>query len=137
MVQTTPSTRPMSGWVGWIYFASTLMLIVGGLQIVAGLMALFREGFYITSGGGLVIWDYDTWGWVHLGIGALLIVTAIAVLSGRTWARVLASLIVVINAIGNIAFLPTYPLWSIVALVIDGLVLYALTVHGRELRTSY
>jgi len=60
-----------------------------------------------------------------------------ALASGRTWARVLASLIVVLNAIGNLAFLPAYPFWSIIALILDGLVLYAITVHGREVRADY
>jgi hypothetical protein len=30
--------------------------------------------------------------------------------------------------------LPAYPVWSIIALIIDLFIIYALTVHGGELR---
>ncbi len=89
--------RDTTGWVGWIYFASTMLLIVGGLQIVAGLVALLNHGFYLLTEQGLVVWNYATWGWIHLAVGALLIIAALAVMNGRTWARVLASLIVVLS----------------------------------------
>jgi len=126
-----------TGWVGWIFFVSMMMLIIGGLQVISGLLAIFRHGFYVVGTHGLVVWNYTTWGWLELIIGILLIIIGLSVISGSTWARVLASIIVVINAIGNLAFLPAYPIWSIIALIIDGLVLYALTVHGREVREDY
>ncbi len=127
----------VTGWVGWVYFASMMMLIVGGLQVISGLLALVRHTFYAVGSRGLVVWNYTTWGWLELTVGILLIIIGLSVMSGRTWARVFASLIVVINAIGNLAFLPAYPIWSIIALIIDGFVLYALTVHGREVREDY
>jgi len=126
-----------TGWIGWIYFASMMMLIIGGLQIISGLLGIFRHGFFVVGTHGLVVWNYTAWGWIELIIGILLIIIGLSVISGSTWARVLASIIVVINAIGNLAFLPAYPIWSIIALIIDGFVLYALTVHGREVREDY
>lgn len=133
----TQKHNEATGWVGWIYFASMMMLIIGGLQIISGLVALFRNTFYVVGSSGLVVWNYTTWGWVQIIIGILLVVTGLSITSGRTWARVVGSLVVVINAIGNIAFLPAYPIWSVIALIIDGFVLYALTVHGREVAAEY
>ena len=98
----------VTGWVGWVYFASMMMLILGGLQALAGLVALFRKTFYVTP-HGLVVWNYTTWGWINLILGILIVATGMALTSGRTWARVIASLVVVLNAIGNLAFLPAYP----------------------------
>jgi len=129
--------REVTGWIGWIYFASMMMLILGGLQAISGLVALFRHSFYATTAHGLVVWNYTTWGWINLIIGILVVITGMALASGRTWARVVASLIVVLNAIDNLVFLPAYPIWSIIALIIDGFVLYALTVHGREVAKDY
>jgi len=126
----------VTGWVGWVYFASMMMLILGGLQALAGLVALFRKTFYV-SPHGLIVWNYTAWGWINIILGILIALAGMALASGRTWARVLASLIVVLNAIGNLAFLPAYPFWSIIALILDGLVLYAITVHGREVRADY
>jgi hypothetical protein len=114
-----------------------MMLILGGLQAVSGLVALFRHNFFMTTAHGLVVWNYTTWGWINLILGVLVVITGLAVAGGRTWARIIASLLVVLNAIDNLAFLPAYPIWSIIALIIDGLVLYALTVHGHEVADNY
>ncbi len=131
MAQTQGET---TGWVGWIYFASMIMLILGGLQALAGLVALFRKAFYVAPHAthGLIVWNYAAWGWINIVLGILVFMVGLALVSGRTWARIAASFIVVVNAIGNLAFLSAYPLWSIIALIIDGFVLYAITVHGRE-----
>lgn len=126
----------VTGWVGWIYFASMMMLIVGGLDILAGIVGLFHKEFYVaTQNGGWVVFNnYTAWGWINIIYGVILLLGALSVTSGKMWARIFASLLVVGNAIANLAFLPAYPLWSILGLIVNGLVLYALTVHGGELR---
>lgn len=126
-----------TGWVGWIYFASMMLLILGGLQIISGLVALFNKSFYLIGDSGLVVWNYAAWGWIHLVMGIIIVLTGTAVVTGKTWARVIASLIVVIVAIDNITFFPAYPIWSTIALIICAFVLYAITVHGRELAEDY
>jgi len=129
--------KGVTGWVGWIYFASMMMLILGILQAISGLVAIFHHGFYVAGPHGLIVWNYTTWGWINLILGILVAITGMAVASGRTWARVVASIFIVINAIDNIAFLPAYPIWSIIALIVDALVLYAITVHGGEVAEEY
>jgi hypothetical protein len=39
-----------------------------------------------------------------------------------------------LSAVVNIAFLSAYPIWSTIMITIDILVIWALTVHGSELR---
>lgn len=127
--------REATGWVGWVYFAGMMMLILGGLQILAGLVALVHKTFYVTANNGWIVFNnYTTWGWINILIGLFVVLAGLAVMGGSLWGRIVASLIVVMNAISNLAFLPAYPIWSIIALVIDGFVLYALTVHGGELK---
>lgn len=123
-----------TGWVGWIFFASMMMLVLGGLQALAGLVALFKEDFYLVSQNNLVVFNFTAWGWINLLLGVVIFIAGIEIIRGSTWARVVASLVVVANAVANLAFLPAYPVWSTIALVIDALVIYALTVHGGELR---
>lgn len=36
-------------------------------------------------------------------------------------------------AVVNLAFIPYYPIWSILLVVINVVVIYALTVHGRDI----
>jgi hypothetical protein len=123
-----------TGWVGWIYFASMMMLILGGLQALTGLVAIFKDSFYVVTQGGLVAFNYTTWGWINLIMGIIVVITGIEISRGSGWGRVVASFLVVLNAITNLAFLPAYPVWSCIALIIDALIIYALTVHGGEVR---
>src|SRR6266545_3333353 len=39
----------------------------------------------------------------------------------------------VINAVGHMAFVSAHPVWSVMIIALDVLVIYALTAHGREL----
>jgi hypothetical protein len=125
-----------TGWVGWIYFASVLMMLSGGLQIIAGLTGIFNGNYYVaTQTGDLLVFNYATWGWVHLLFGIGILAAAIGIMAGSVWARVVAIMLVVLAALEHIVFLSAYPLWAIILLIIDGLVIYALTMHGDELNS--
>lgn len=128
--------RRSTAWVGWIYFASVLMILAGGLNIIAGLTGIFNGDFYASVNGHLIVFDYSTWGWIHLILGAGVLAAGIGLIQGQTWARVTATVVVVISMLANIAFLPVYPWWSTIVLVIDALVLYAVTMHGDEVRSK-
>ena len=57
-----------------------------------------------------------------------------ALFAGQTWARVVAIILVVLSAIGQLLLIPAQPWWSLIIIAIDVLIIYALTVHGAELR---
>lgn len=126
-----PKKKP-TAWVGWVFFASAMMLLLGSLQSIAGLTAIFKEDFYVVTQGGLLAFDYTVWGWVHLIVGLIIVAAGFAIMFGKTWARVIGVFLAIISAISNLAFVSAYPVWSITALIIDGLVIYALTMHGTE-----
>lgn len=123
-----------TGWVGWVYFAGALLLLNGGIQVVAGLTGIFNGNFYASVNGHLIAFNYGTWGWIHLLLGLVVIAAGIGVISGQTWARVVAIFAVIVAALSHFSFLSVYPLWSIVLLIIDALVIYALTMHGGEVK---
>lgn len=130
-----PKNQP-TAWVGWIYFASVMMMLVGGLQIMAGLVAIFKDNYYVVTQNQLLVFDFTTWGWAYLAIGILIFAAGLAVMFGKTWGMVVGTILAVISILSNLAFMSAYPLWSIVAIVIDLLVIYALTMHGSEVRTT-
>lgn len=135
--QGTGATARMSGWVGWILFAAMLMVVAGFFQVVVGLTAIFDSGYYLVSENGLVInADYTAWGWVHLGLGVVAIAAAAGLLAGQMWARVVGIAMALVSSVVNLAFMPAYPLWSIMVIAIDVLVIYAIAAHGRELETA-
>lgn len=126
--------RKSTGWVGWIFFASALMMLAGGLNILAGLTGIFNGNFYASVGGELVIFNYVTWGWIHLLLGIVVLAAGVALLAGKTWARLVAVLLAIVSLLAHVAFLPVYPWWSTIIIVIDALILYAVTMHGDEVR---
>ena len=126
-----------TGWTGWVVFASFMMIMAGSFQAIEGLVAIFDDGFYHVTENGLVVnVDYSVWGWTHLLLGALLIICGIGVLAGNIVARVVAILLAGLSALVNLVFLEAYPIWGILIITVDVLVIYALIVHGRELRGS-
>lgn len=122
-----------SGWVGWVFFAGLMMIMVGSFHAIAGLVALFKDEYYLVGKSGLA-WsvDYTTWGWVHLILGVVVALAGIGIMLGQTWARVVGIIVAMLSAIANIAFLAAYPVWSALIITLDVVVIYALVVHGRE-----
>ena len=55
--------------------------------------------------------------------------------SGQTWARVVAVIVAILSAFVDMVFLPAYPIWSAIIIAIDVLVIWAVTVHGSEVKT--
>jgi hypothetical protein len=126
-----------TAWTGWVVFASLMMIMVGFFQAIEGLVALFDDGFYRVTESGLVLSvDYGVWGWTHLLLGALLIICGVGVLAGNIVARAVAILLAGLSALVNLVFIEAYPIWSILIITVDVLVIYSLVVHGRELRGS-
>jgi hypothetical protein len=126
-----------SGWTGWVVFASFMMLLVGSFQAIQGLVALFDDGFYLVGESGLVLdVNYNVWGTVHLLLGVLLMVSAAGVMTGNVAARTVGVILAAFSALTNMAFIGAYPVWSLIIITVDVLVIYALIVHGRELHDS-
>ena len=132
----TPSRRPQAtGWVGYVVFAGVMLIMLGGFQAIEGLVAIFRDDYYLVTRSGLLLtMDFTAWGWTHLILGAIAVVTGIGVLLGQTWARVTGIVIAVLSALSNLAFLPAYPIWATIIIALDVLAIYALAVHGREVQ---
>jgi hypothetical protein len=93
-----------------------------------------RQGYYRVTASGLVISvDYTAWGWTHLLLGVVIVAGGVGVLAGNLIARVLGFALAGISAVLNLLFIEAYPLWSVIVVTVDVLVIYALTVHGREM----
>ncbi len=132
MVQNNKPVR--SGWVGWVYFAAFMLVLTGFFQIIVGLTALLNDTYFVAVKSTLLVLDFTTWGWVHLGFGVITLLAGMSLFNGSTWARVVAILLAVLNLLTQFAFVSVYPVWSIIMMVVDVLVIYALTVHGDEAR---
>lgn len=123
----------VTAWVGWVWFAAFAILVAGFFNIVAGLVAVFSEKTVVSwNPDGVAVVGVSTWGWVHLVLGVLLVLVSFALFAGSGWARVVAILLVVLNLFAQFVSLPVTPWWALTAIVLDVLILWALTVHGDE-----
>jgi hypothetical protein len=127
-----------SAWAGWVVFGGVMLIMMGSFQVIEGLVALFDDGFYAVRSNGLVInVDYNTWGWVHLIIGIVGVLAGLGLLVGNMLARVVGVAAAFLSAIVNLAFISAYPVWSAIMITLDVIVIYAVIVHGRELKEYY
>jgi hypothetical protein len=125
-----------TGWTGWIAFAGIMMILLGILHGIAGFVGLFKEDYYLVGKSGLLVEvDYTTWGWVHLLWGMVVVLAGVGLLAGQMWARVVGVIFAMGSAIINVAFLSAYPIWSMIMIAVDVLVIWAITVHGREMKS--
>ncbi|MET7992105.1 hypothetical protein ABZU76_14475 [Amycolatopsis sp. NPDC005232] len=132
----TDARPTATGWAGWVAFAATMMMLLGAFQVIEGLVALLNTRYFVVDETGLVVSvNYTTWGWVHLALGALLILVGVGVFMGNRAAQITGIVLAGLSAIVNLAFLPAYPLWSIIIIAVDVLVIYALAVHGKEMKS--
>lgn len=137
MAGESMATRMADRGMGGIAFASTLLFLAGAYQIIVGLTTLFNRDFYVVTESGLALnVNYTAWGWVHLALGAAAVAAALGLLTGRTWARALGITLAALSAIVNLAFIPAYPLWALVVIALDIVVIYAIAVHGGKARTT-
>ena len=133
--QRGKSVREPTGWGGFVIFAAMLMILMGAFHAIDGLVAIFNDKYYLVPSTGLVVSvDYTAWGWVHLILGLVAIAAGIGLFRGAMWARVTGVIVAGVSAIVNFAFLGAYPVWAVTIIALDVLVIYAITVHGREVK---
>jgi len=131
MAQYSTDVPRTSGWaVGGITFAGTMLILIGIFQALAGLVAIFDDTFFIVTPNYTFDLDVSAWGWVHLILGALLIVTGWGIFTSKAWAAVGGIFLAVLSAIANFFFIPYYPFWSILEIALAVWVIWALTRPG-------
>lgn len=135
--ETDRRPREESGWAGWIAFAGIMLVLMGLFTAIEGVVAIFDPHFYAVAPSGLLVTgDLTVWGWVQLGMGVIAFATGLAVLAGNAAARVVAAIIAGLSAIVHLAFIPAYPFWAIIVIVLDIIVIYAITAHGNDFRAA-
>jgi hypothetical protein len=121
-------------WAGWIRFAGVLMLIIAAVDFFEGLIAIVRSEYYVLTPSQIVVFDTTTWGWIMLIWGIVVGAAGFGLLSGATWARWFTIFAGSLNFIVQLGFVGSaqYPLWSLTALALNAIVLYAVIVRWRE-----
>jgi hypothetical protein len=116
---------------GWITFAMVMFGLAGAVNVLDGIVALTRSEFYVAD-ATYVFSDLKTWAWITLILGAVQLLAVAAIGKGRPWARWFGIFAAGINAIGQLAWVPAYPVIALAMFAVDILIIYALTVYGKE-----
>ncbi|RKT81947.1 hypothetical protein SAMN05421805_12659 [Saccharopolyspora antimicrobica] len=126
---SAPETTAMSGW---LTFAGSLILLVGIFNIIEGLTSLFRTDYFIVGEGQLLVFNFATWGTILLVLGVLQVATGVGCMYEQTWARTSGIVLAALCAIGHLAFLAAFPLWSLLVIALSVLVIYGLVVPEKN-----
>ena len=128
----TYTDEPEGG--GWITFAGVMLIIVAILNIIDGIAAISRSKFFVAS-AQYVLSDLRTWGWIILVIGVLQLLVGLGIWAGNQLARWAGVIVVSLNMIAQLLFIPAYPFWSLAIFAIDILVIYGLAAYGGQHRS--
>jgi hypothetical protein len=124
--------RP-AGWVvGLSLFAGIMMIIVGVFNAMEGVVALARNEVYVATPRYLFAFDLTTWGWIQVILGIVVVVAGFGVVTGQLWGRLVGITIAVLTMLANFAFIPYYPIWSLLIIGLSVFVIWALCVYNRD-----
>jgi hypothetical protein len=125
--------RPAAhGWAGWVVVAGVLLILLGAGHVLTGVAALAGHG-----GGGGLIASPTAWGWTWVVLGSLIGLVGLGVLAGAVLARILGVLLALGSAVLDLASVDGSPgavLHVVVDVIVVVVVVYALALHGGELR---
>lgn len=112
--------------LGGTVFAATLMIVLGIFQVMVGIAGIANDQVFVVTSNYVYGVDVTAWGWIHLGLGVLMVVTGIALYGMSSWARGIGIGLAALSMVNNFIFAPYYPLWAIIVIALDIFVIWAL-----------
>jgi len=135
-----PSTTPAAGEAsrhasghgyGYVLFAAVLLFVAGCFNMIQGIAAIANSHVFI-SHAHYVFGNLTTWGWFTAILGALQFVAAAGVLAANQLFRWFAVVVIGLNAIDQMFFIPAYPVWSLTVIALDVVALWGLLAYGSR-----
>lgn len=113
-------------------FAGIMMMLIGLFQLAVGLTAITRSSLYVVADSYVFSSALTAWGWAHLALGVLVGGTGVALALRQSWARIVGIVMVSLSVLGNFLFLSYQPVWSLLIIAVDVVVIWSLAVMARE-----
>ena len=118
--------------VGFISFAGIVLILAGIFHVIDGIVGLFNNDFYVKTDNWVFKFNVTSWGWIHIILGIIAILAGVGLFSGAIWARTVAVIVAAVSIIANFVWLPYYPWWALLVIVLDFFVIWAVVLHGRD-----
>jgi hypothetical protein len=132
----TDSPEKFTAGTGFVVFGGMMMILLGTFNAVEGLAGLFDGGYYTTNDTALFNANIKGWGVYLLVMGVVVAITGMGLIAGRHWARTVAVVILMLNALSHLIFLPAQPAWAIIVITLDVVIIYSIVTHGHEFDQS-
>jgi len=132
--------EPRTRGTGWIIFAGIAMIVAGANMFINGAWALNATTAIENNFKDTLLFsdtNLDTWGWIYVIVGAVVLLAGIFVFMRARWAVTVGIIAATAQAI--LAFFWVFsPYWqgALVVILLDMLVLHALVAYG-ERDTTY
>ncbi|MEU3370386.1 hypothetical protein ACFYM2_25190 [Streptomyces sp. NPDC006711] len=127
---TPPRTDTRTGGSPWAsggaVFAGVLLFVDGVLAVLNGIAGIAKDNVYARVGDYTYEFSLTAWGWIHLIIGVLLVITGSGILKGAEWARALGVGLAALSIVANFIWLPYQPIWAVIAVAIGVFVIWSL-----------
>ena len=113
---------------GWLTFAAVILLLAASFNAVYGIAALANDDYFAVD--ELLFGDLSMWGVVYLAFAALQVTAGLLIINRRSGGAIIGIGLATLHAIAALMSIGAYPVWSVILLVIDGMIIYGLTVYG-------
>jgi hypothetical protein len=129
--QAAHAAEPSPAQRGLTFAAAVLLMIAGAFNFFEGLAAVIRGSFFVVLPNYAYNISVTGWGWFHLILGVVAFLTGCFLFVDSPVARVIGVIIASVSAIVNFLYIPYYPVWSVVLIAIDAVVIWALASPRR------
>lgn len=140
MTETSGSKPPggSAAWATWVAFAGIMLVLIGVFSVIAGLAATFDDGYITksTGNGEIFLLDVTTLGIAWIILGVIKAWAGWALIMGREWARFVTIFLVCLHVIIDLLTITSQPFLSLVFIVVDLVILYAVTVRWDEAKVG-
>jgi len=104
--------------------AGALLFTSAVLTVLQGIEAVVKDKPLIIGPNYVYKFNTAGWGWIHIAVGIVLGIVAVGLITGAVWARVTAIVMACISIVAMFLWLPYYPMWSIIVIALDVIVIW-------------
>ena len=131
MATTTRAPRPAGS--GWFTFAGVMFGLAGMSNLFWGIGALDSKQYLPEE--GLLASNLSFWGWVSIVFALAALTASFLLLTRNPWSAGVGMVLAGLNATFWLFALPVLPIWSLVVITIDVLIIYQLAMHSDVVET--
>src|SRR3954447_14466735 len=127
------TARAHRAGAGWFTFAALMFTLAGMSNLLWGIGALDTKDYLPKE--GLIASNFTFWGWISLIWAAMAFTAAFLLFTRNPWSAGVGMVLATLNAVFWLFALPVLPIWSLVVISIDVLIVYQLAVHSEVVDT--